>query len=200
MRQKRPRQSPSAGPAPWSSFCFRKRVVGSSLASDPMSSARERPSYDFAKPRRNTMHVLQRGTAADEWPDSVGVKDGTDDVMATARLMHTLDLVICRQLPGASRRSDRTAGVGAARSPRGLALDGRSYRQPVVSDGEAVPSAQSRRLGSGRAKDHRRTAPPRFAALTNACRAMLPRPALRIRLPALCAARGTGRRRSRRRQ
>jgi hypothetical protein len=40
------------------------------------------------------LHVLQRGPALAECPDGFGVRSGTDDVVAAARLMNRLDLVL----------------------------------------------------------------------------------------------------------
>ena len=41
-----------------------------------------------------TLHALQRGPGLAEWPAALGPVTGTDDVLATARVMRALDLVI----------------------------------------------------------------------------------------------------------
>ena len=40
------------------------------------------------------IHVLQRGNALGDWPPSVGILSGSDDVLEAARVMRALDLVI----------------------------------------------------------------------------------------------------------
>lgn len=41
-----------------------------------------------------TLHVLQRGAARTRWPDGVGIRSGSDDVVEAARVIRALDLVV----------------------------------------------------------------------------------------------------------